>query len=63
MNTFPSLISQEHVARLLHIKPRTLRAWRAQDPTPISFIRVGKRALYPADAVLDYLERRKNGDV
>lgn len=50
----PPLSSASQLAELSGLGASTLAEWRAMNIGP-SFVKVGRRVMYPKEAVLDYL--------
>lgn len=56
------LLRAAEAARILGLAPRTLRAWRASDPSRLPFVKVGSCVRYrPAD-VDAYVEANRHAE-
>lgn len=51
----PAFITVEQLARALQVSPATVRRWHAGGNLPVLPIRIGRRILFPARAVLALL--------
>ncbi len=54
----PKLLTTSQAAEVLGIKPETLVAWRHYGRYGLAFTRVGRSIRYPADSVVQFIERR-----
>jgi len=54
----PRFLTTQEVADLLRTSPETIRYWRSLGRGPASF-KTGRRVLYDADAVTEWIDREK----
>jgi excisionase family DNA binding protein len=55
----PPYLTQEEVASLCRVSVQTLRRWRDRRQLP-SPVKVGRRWLYKAEEVVEYMERQRS---
>ena len=50
------LLTPEQAAEILEVKPSTLEKWRVTRRYSLPFVKVGRRVLYRAQDLIDFLE-------
>lgn len=58
--TMREVVDTKTAAMLLDVSARTLERWRRRKKGP-SFVRVGRRVMYPADSVQKYWLKEMGG--
>ena len=57
-NNIPSLLTEKQVATVLDLQRSTLAVWRCTGRYNLPFVKIGRKARYPIDGVIDFLVSR-----